>query len=434
MTAGSASGGWIWPGRGVFRVQVRDVHASYRREYSKAPASRKDLFEGSVNFHWKAGLLVRQETSYAARLGATSIPLDSSVTAAQLATLQVGGLVWVGSANRIKDYQAQGVLNASYYENGHMKAQLFTITAVNRSTKTVMIDKPLEFDLLANNTSDGSPAIDGKLYASKVMPVQAVQGVGFEDFYLTQVLNGMPKLSGGTYNLDPTAAEHNYGNLAPEYALHGIVFKWAANSWVRGVHIAMAGSHPIVTEVAKNLQIQGNVLNGSWNKGKGGHGYLRGSRIWDSIYAQNTTSNLRHFTFQWSASNNVVIGNTFDSDINLHGGWERRNLIELNKVHVPYQHAAGNCAANCGGEGGSAEDGTWYPIYWATGAKAGKWSGATGPQNVFFNNTLKKQRTSGGAYTDYQPYYAADGSSAHTIFQFGWDRATTHGSMYQHLA
>lgn len=434
MTSGSASGGWIWPGRGAFRVQVRDVHTSYQSEHSSAPTNRKDLFEGSVNFHWKTGLRVKQGLTYAARIGDTVLPLDSSVTSSQMAALQAGGLLWVGSANSIKEYQAQGVTNTAYYENGHMKAQVFTISAVNSTGKTVTIDKPLEFDLLANNTSDGSAAIGGAIYYSKVMPLTAVQGVGFENFYMTQVVNGMPKLGGGVYSVTPAQAERNYGNLAPEYAQHGIVFKWAANSWVRGVRMSMTGSHPIVTEVAKNLQIQDTVLSGSWNKGKGGNGYFRGSRVWDSLYANNTTSHLRHFTFQWSASNNVAIGNTFDSDINLHGGWERRNLIELNNVQVPYNHSSGSCTANCGGEGGGADDGTWYPIYWGAGAKAGKWSGATGQQNVLFNNTLKKQLVSGGAYNDYQPYYASDGSKSHTIFQLGWDRASTTGSTYQHLA
>lgn len=433
MTSGPASGGWIWPGRGAFRVQTRTVHPYYATDYSSAPANRKDLFEGSVNYHWRTGLRVRQSQPYAALRGDTVIALDSALTSAEIATLQPGGLIWVGAANSIQMYLNQGVTNTSFYENGHMRAQVFTIAAVNATAKTVTIDKPLEFDLPANNTADGSQAIAGTAYYSKVMPLTAVQGVGFENFYLTQDMSGMPKLGGGTYSLTASQAVNNYGNLAPEYAMHGIVFKWAANSWVKGVRMGMVGSHPIVTEVAKNLQIVDNTLDGAWNKGKGGNGYLRGSRVWDSIYAGNTTRNLRHFTFQWSASGNVAIGNDFDSDLNLHGGWERHNLLELNTVRVPFGHAPGNCSANCGGEGGSSDTGTWYPIWWGAGAKAGKWSGATGPQNVFFNNLLQKQLTSGGAYSDYAPYYSSAGGTTGKIVQFGWDRATTNGSTYEHL-
>jgi hypothetical protein len=51
-----------------------------------------------------------------------------------------------------------------------------------------------------------------------------------------------------------------------------------------------------------------------------------------------------------------------------------------------------------------------------------KWSGATGPQNVFFANTMTKQTAKGGPYV---PFY---GGSAHTVYQFGWD-----GAGYRHL-
>jgi hypothetical protein len=223
--------------------------------------------------------------------------------------------------------------------------------------------------------------------------------------------------------LNPANAVNNYGNMSPADQMHGIVFKWAADSWVRGVRAEMTGSHPIVTEEAYRLQIVGNQLDGSWNKGKGGNGYFRGSRVWDSLYAGNTSRNLRHFTFQWSASGNVVIGNDFDSDLNLHGGWERHNLFELNTVRVPYQHRSGSCTANCGEEGGGAPDSsTWFPIWWGAGKKAVKWSGATGPRNVFYRNTMTKQATAGGAFTGY--YSVPD-----TVYQFGWN-----GSAYRHLS
>ena len=50
-------------------------------------------------------------------------------------------------------------------------------------------------------------------------------------------------------------AVHNYGNLAPESAMHGIVLRFAQNCWVRNVRTFMTGSHPIATEDAKNIQV-----------------------------------------------------------------------------------------------------------------------------------------------------------------------------------
>jgi hypothetical protein len=424
MTDAGNSMNWVWPGRGLFRVQSDDVHADYVTAYNAAPANRKDIYMGSINFHWKTGIRVKQAGNvHAAVIGNTVIPLDAAPTG-----LSVGGYVWVGSANSRKMYlDEQGISNTAYYIDGHMKAQVFKVTAVSSSSPySVTIDKPLEFNILEKSTSDGSSAISSSNYYSKVMPLTAIQDVGIEDLYITLELNGMPILGGGTYNVTAADAVHNYGNIAPEYALHGIVMKWTANTWVKNVQTYMTGSHPIVTEVAKNLTVQNSYLDGSWNKGKGGNGYFRGSRVWDGMFQNNTTRNLRHFTFQWSASGNVLRNSNFDSDINLHGGWERRNLIEGNTVAVPWNHSSGSCTVNCGSEGGGTDTGTWYPIWWGAGPKAGKWSGATGPQNVFLNNTMSKQLTSGGAYTSYY-------SETNRVYQFGWDRTTAQGSTYQHL-
>ncbi|MEV0849275.1 GDSL-type esterase/lipase family protein [Streptomyces sp. NPDC049954] len=431
------TGGWIWPGRGLFRVQTREVAEKYLKicGYPSAiPENRRDLFEGSVNQHWESGVAVGGTTNdagYAAHQGDRTVQLNAK---ANMDAFKPGGYLWVGAANSLKFYQSQQVAGAAAddgrLENLHMRQQVFTIASVDAAHRTVTVDKPLEFDVPVDSTSDGSPPLGvgaGKPYASKVTPLKMITDVGFEDFSFTEDINGLPKLRGGTYQLTADQAVHNYGNMAPEYAMHGIVFKWAANSWVRGVHSDMTGSHPVVTEVAKNIQVEHNVFDGSWNKGKGGNGYLRGSRVWDSLYAFNTSRNLRHFTFQWSASDNVALGNDFDSDLNLHGGWEHRNLFENNTVHVPYNHSSGECDSNCGGEGGgTADEGTWWPLYWTAGSKGIGWSGSTGPQNVLFHNTLTKQTTAEGPYTPYWPY--ADTSR---IYQFG--SAAGDASAFQHL-
>ncbi|WP_328649541.1 hypothetical protein OHS58_21060 [Amycolatopsis sp. NBC_00348] len=409
------SGGWLWPGRGLFRVQSRGVDPSYASEYKAAPANRKDIFEGTVNVHWKAGAKLREkpgDKGFAARAGDKTVYL---ATSAKTTNMKVGGFINMRAANSINFYKSMNAYPTTWpLENLHMRQQWFTITAIDTKNHTVSIDKPLEYDMPVDSTSDGSAAIDGSVYASKASPIpDPIVGVGFENFTFGQ---------SAPAGITEAQAKDNYGNLAPSLAMQGIVFKWAADSWVTGIHSTMTGSHPIVTEEAKNLQIVNNELDGSWNKGKGGNGYFRGSRVWDSLYAGNTTRDLRHFTFQWSASGNVVIGNDIDSDFNIHGGYERNNLFENNTNRVSYAHRSGNCTAHCGDEGGDApDDSSWFPIYWSTGQKAVKWSGSSGPRNVFFNNTMTKQITAGAAYT---PYYAD-----HTkIYQFGWD-----GTKFHHL-
>ncbi|SDJ15724.1 Cellulose binding domain-containing protein [Lentzea albidocapillata subsp. violacea] len=414
MTSGQGKGGWLWPGRGLFRVQSRGVHSSYASDYAAAPENRKDIFEGTVNVHWKAGSKLRAKPGDAVNSAKQGDRVVHLATNANMAAMTVGSFINIRAANSVKFYEQQKATGTAFpMLNMHMRAQIFTISAVDTANKTVTLDKPLEYDVPVTSTSDGSAPIAGAVYDSKASPlVDPVVGVGFEDFGFSQAMPG----------LDQADSINNYGNMAPAAEMHGIVFKWAANSWVKGIRAEMTGSHPIVTEEAKNLQIVNNELDGSWNKGKGGNGYFRGSRVWDSLYAGNTSRNLRHFTFQWSASGNVVIGNDFDSDLNLHGGWERNNLFELNTVRVPYAHRSANCRANCGEEGGGGPDSSsWFPIWWGAGKKAVKWSGASGPRNVFFNNTMTKQTAAGGPFNDYYADHAR-------IYQFGWN-----GTGYQHL-
>ncbi|MEW2290242.1 ricin-type beta-trefoil lectin domain protein [Streptomyces sp. NPDC047841] len=413
------SGGWVWPGRGMFRVQTRTVAARYQDEWSAAPANRKDLFEGSINQHWVSGLKLSSpagDPGFSARQGQSVVHLDPK---ANMSKLTVGAYVWVGAANSRNFYAQQGISgdDEALEDPLMMRQQMFQVASLDTTAKTVTLDRPLEWDLPVDDTSDGSRQYLAKLTPSKLTPLEIVEGVGFENFAFTQDMAGLPMLDGSTFQGTPEQAVNNYGNMAPEYAMHGIVFKWAANSWARGLTATMTGSHPIVTEDALNLQIERNSFDGSWNKGKGGNGYLRGSRVWSSLYAYNLSRHLRHFTFQWSASDNVAFRNDLDSDLNLHGGWEHNNLFEQNTVVVAYDHRSGSCTANCGGEGGEIDEGTWYPIWWAAGPKAIKWSGSSGAQNVFYNNSMIKQATPGGDYADYAPYGTREG----TAFEFGSD-------------
>jgi hypothetical protein len=418
MTWGEAQGGWIWPGRGLFRVSSRQVAQKYKanapaphpQNYDNAPANRRDLFEGTVNAHWIAGTTLRAmpgETGLAGKAGGTQVYLDTETTDAIMSGFKAGGHVNIRAANSRKFYAEMAVpADSTLMVDQHMRQQIFGIASVDTTNKVLTLDKPLEFDVPVDSVSDGSTAIGGETYPSKAVPlVDPVEGVGIENMFLTQ---------SAPQGLTAEDARFEYGNLDPAGEMHGIVLKGAVNDWVRGVRTSMTGSHPVVTEEAKNLSIVDNHLDGAWNKGKGGNGYFRGSRVWDSVYAGNTTRNLRHFTFQWSASGNVAIGNSFDSDLNLHGGWERHNLFELNSVTVPYDHRAGNCSRNCGEEGGGdAESGTWFPIYWAAGAKAVKWSGSSGPDNVFYANRLRKQAD--GPAAPYIDYY----SDVQAIYRFG---------------
>ncbi|EJD48700.1 hypothetical protein AURDEDRAFT_162155 [Auricularia subglabra TFB-10046 SS5] len=409
---GSATSGWLWPGRSMFRVGSKEVAAKFVTPHDLAADNRKDLFFGTVNYHWRIdtavkGFMADQTKDISGFAGTNKVYFDNHNTEYRWAP---GDDVWIAVPVRSTDYDDWNVQNKSYYVNEYMYQDWFTVidADVDADGSFLILDHDLAFNVYSSSVSSGAQEMEGKVSPAKIMPVEKpVHHVGIENLYITQPMDG----------LNPADAVDNYGNMAPEAAMHGIVFR-------------MTGSHPIATEATRFLQIQDNYFDGSWNKGAGGNGYLRGSRVWDSLYFNNTLRNLRHFTFQWCAMRNVALYNDMTNDFNLHGGWEGYNLAELNSIQVAYAHRAQNCRSNCGGEGGSTEGGTWAPIYWSTGNKASKWSGASGPQNVFFRNWMIKEFTPGSGYDDYLPYFTRGGSLNPRIWQFGWDRDFSY---YQHL-
>ncbi|EJD37321.1 hypothetical protein AURDEDRAFT_173595 [Auricularia subglabra TFB-10046 SS5] len=443
---GNATSGWLWPGRSVFRVGSKRVANKFGVPRDLAPDNRKDIFFGTVNYHWRndtkvKGFMADQTKDIAGFLG-----YDALITLPPLMTprstnkvyydavngsypWRAGVNVWIAVPARYYDYAGWNVQEKSYFRNEYMYQDWFIVESAGTDEEGsfLLLDHNLRFNVYSSSTSGGAPAMEDKAIPAKasVMPIEfPVTHVGIEDLYITQPMDG----------LTPADAEHNYGNMDPASAMHGIVLRYAQNCWIRNIRTFMTGSHPIATESAKWIQVQDNYFEGSWNKGAGGNGYVRGSRVWDSLYYNNTLRNLRHFTFQWCAMGNVAIMNNMTNDFNLHGGWEGFNLVELNIITVPYSHRPGSCRSNCGGEGGSSEDGTWAPIYWSTGNKASKWSGASGPQNVFYRNYMLKKFAPNTGQVDYLPYFDRGGSLSDTIWQFGWDRGSAKGSRYEHLS
>ncbi|OLT34044.1 hypothetical protein BJF79_33870 [Actinomadura sp. CNU-125] len=183
MTWGDAKGGWIWPGRGLFHVASREVAAKYRADapepdpenYDNAPANRRDLFEGTVNAHWISGATLRAmpgETAYAGKTGQTKVYLNSETTDAIMDGFKVGGYVNIRAANSVKFYGEMSVpADHSSLKNLHMRQQIFGITEVDTTNKVITLDKPLEFDVPVDSTSDGSAVIDERVYTSKAAPL-----------------------------------------------------------------------------------------------------------------------------------------------------------------------------------------------------------------------------------------------------------------------
>ncbi len=383
-----------WPGFGAFRVETRQKHANELN------------YEGSINFHWKHAI----EFAQSASLGDTEVKLESG----KASQFGVGQLIYIGAASDSAFLDLGQVPSsrrgASHITTGHMRTQLFNVISVDESNDTVTLDRPLEFDIPLQNESG---------YNSRAMPVTAIKNFGFQDFYLTMDKTGTACASYNTSQYtssNPNGVLHRYENVCPSDAIHGIIMKWAQNGWVDNVKIEMIGSHPIVSEFAKDLTISNNIIKGSWNKGAGGNGYIRGSKLYDSWIHNNDIQDIRHLALQWSATGNIVEDNYLNVDLNLHGGWERNNLIRNNTIEVPFEHRSW---AN----GAPEANATWQPIWVGSGDHASKWSGPTGPNNVFVDNTLKKAKTAGAAISTWGLF-----DSPGVEYAFNWD-----GTKYKHV-
>ncbi|KAG9103705.1 hypothetical protein FRC06_008699 [Ceratobasidium sp. 370] len=413
---GTATGGWLWPGRSIFRVGSSKVAPKYTRQFAEAPRNRKELFMGSVNYHWRSdegttkGWMVSQAKDKGGFLGSSIVHVNVTnttwVTLDDLASTDV----WIASPAKKNDFLSWGVVTEDWFVNSYIyqvNAATYLIwdwfTLTQRGSDAdgpyFKLDRPLRFDVYRSSIGDGSVPMEDTETFAKAMPIShVVHHVGIENLYITHEIDG----------LTPESAQRNYGNLAPEQSIHGIVFRFARDCWVRGIRTFMTGSHPIATEAARNIQIQDNYFDGSWNKV-------------GMVTYEVPVSGI------WCAMGNVVILNNITNDMNLHGGWENTNLFELNYVSVPYSHRSGSCSS-CGGESGDQEPGTWFPIWWGAGEKASKWSGASGPQNVFYRNYMIKQEVDGGEYIEYRPYFARDGTLSEVVWQLGWDSQSQAGS------
>lgn len=88
-----------------------------------------------------------------------------------------------------------------------------------------------------------------------MMPLHPVSHIGIENLYMTQPMPGFEPSDGEYIVLYHSpkiltalvTAVNNYGNMAPESAMHGIVFRVAENCWVRNIRTFMTGeSHEMV--------------------------------------------------------------------------------------------------------------------------------------------------------------------------------------------
>ena len=196
----------------------------------------------------------------------------------------------------------------------YLRQQIVKVNKYDKTKNLIYISKPITLGLEAVKT--------------KVISLDIVENVHLKDFTITQ---NVP-------NADIKDYSFVYENKLPDFQVDAVRFDYVAYSSIENVNILKAGRHSLVFENCYSLLADGLTIDSSWNKGKGGSGYLRVARTYFSEIKNSEIFNIRHLTLQWSSAKNHVHHLKMMVDINLHGGFTHDNIIDNITFYMPKRH------------------------------------------------------------------------------------------------
>lgn len=196
----------------------------------------------------------------------------------------------------------------------YLRQQMIKMARFDTKESLLYIQKPLLLDLSAHSS---------EIYALSVR-----KNVHLKDFKITQIVP----------NDDINKYSFVYKNKLPDFQVDLVRFDYAAQSSIENVKILNAGRHALVFENSYDLLADNVLIDKSWNKGKGGSGYLRVARTYHSEIKNSDIFNIRHLTLQWSSAGNHLHHLKMTVDINLHGGFSHDNKIDHVTFYLPKKH------------------------------------------------------------------------------------------------
>jgi glycosyltransferase Alg8 len=196
----------------------------------------------------------------------------------------------------------------------YLRQQIVKVARYNPKEHLVYTAKPLLVDLSANFT--------------EVYSLDIVENVHLKDFSVTQIVP----------DADINEYSFVYENKLPDFQVDAVRFDYASYSSIENVKIKNAGRHALVFENCYSVLADGLTIDGSWNKGKGGSGYLRVARTYHSEIKNSEIFNIRHLALQWSSAKNHIHDLNMSVDINLHGGYTHDNQIDNIVFFIPKLH------------------------------------------------------------------------------------------------
>ena len=131
---------------------------------------------------------------------------------------------------------------------------------------------------------------------------------------------------------------HIYENLLPGDKTDLIAVKDAAFIKLENVKLKDAAKHPLNLDSV--YEVVGNHIDidGAWNKGKSGNGYLRLARAFMCQLENIKVKNIRHITIQWSSAYNLLQHVYSQVDLNFHGGYPHHNRVVDITFNIPEEH------------------------------------------------------------------------------------------------
>lgn len=129
-----------------------------------------------------------------------------------------------------------------------------------------------------------------------------------------------------------------YENAFPERMVNGVSLRWALDCGLTKLTIKNAGKHPVLLDNVYGIQLGGLLVDGAWNKGKGGNGYIRFARSFHCVFQKSTVRGIRHIALQWSSAYNRISDLRTEVDINFHGGYSHDNRVQGILFALPTRH------------------------------------------------------------------------------------------------
>jgi glycosyltransferase Alg8 len=179
-----------------------------------------------------------------------------------------------------------------------------------------------------------APGIAFDAGRAEVLKVRPVRGLHLADFTIEQRAEGRSIAS----------VQHVYENVLPEVAVDGISLLWTQDAVIERVAVVNAGRHPVSFEQSYGFTLRDCVLDGAWNKGDGGSGYLRIARSYHGTVEGCTVRGIRHIALQWSSAFNRIRNVASEVDVNFHGGYSHDNSVEDMRFAIPRSTSGGRCS------------------------------------------------------------------------------------------